>query len=249
MQPIDGFGASDAWRVQFVGANWPLEKRNAMADLLFSQKLKEDGSPEGIGLSLWRFNIGAGSAEQGLASDIGNSWRRSECFLNEDGTYDWTKQAGQQWFLRAAEERGVESFLGFVNSPPVHYTKNGKAYSPGGTNINLEFGRIPDYAEFLATVCQHFEQEGLAFDYLSPVNEPQWNWDSPGQEGSPATNGDIAGILRDCLLNLKKRMSNPKLLCRRLVNCNSCMVILEMPDVRINCMLFLILRHPTTLEI
>ena len=124
LQSIDGFGASDAWRVQFVGANWPLEKRNAMADLLFSQKLKEDGSPEGIGLSLWRFNIGAGSAEQGLASDIGNSWRRSQCFLNEDGTYDWTKQAGQQWFLRAAEKRGVESFLGFVNSPPVHYTKN-----------------------------------------------------------------------------------------------------------------------------
>ncbi|WP_291862805.1 glycoside hydrolase [Marinilabilia sp.] len=205
LQSIDGFGASDAWRVQFVGANWPLEKRNAMADLLFSQKLKEDGSPEGIGLSLWRFNIGAGSAEQGLASDIGNSWRRSQCFLNEDGTYDWTKQAGQQWFLRAAEKRGVESFLGFVNSPPVHYTKNGKAYSPGGTNINLEFGRIPDYADFLATVCQHFEQEGLAFDYLSPVNEPQWNWDSPGQEGSPATNGDIASILRELSPKLEEK--------------------------------------------
>ena len=28
------------------------------------------GAPKGIGLSSWRFNIGAGSAEQGDASDI-----------------------------------------------------------------------------------------------------------------------------------------------------------------------------------
>jgi hypothetical protein len=25
-QVIDGFGASDAWRAQFVGKNWPIEK-------------------------------------------------------------------------------------------------------------------------------------------------------------------------------------------------------------------------------
>ncbi|MFO8002487.1 MAG: glycoside hydrolase [Marinilabilia sp.] len=196
-QVMEGFGASDCWRVQFIGENWPVEKRNAMADLLFSQKFKEDGSPEGIGLSLWRFNIGGGSAEQGAASDIENSWRRAECFLNEDGTYDWGKQSGQQWFLQAAKERGVESVLGFVNSPPVHYTQNGKAYSPGGRNINLESGRMPDFANFLATVSDHFENEGLPFDYLSPVNEPQWDWDSPGQEGSPATNKDIADLAKE----------------------------------------------------
>ena len=205
LQTMEGFGASDAWRTQFVGANWPLEKRNAIADLLFSRDVKEDGSPEGIGLSLWRFNIGAGSAEQGSASDIENSWRRAECFLNEDGTYNWSKQEGQQWFLHAAKERGVESLLGFVNSPPVHFTKNGKAYSPGGNSINLEAGRLPDYAEFLATVCQHFDNEGLTFNYLSPVNEPQWGWDSPGQEGSPATNQDIAALLRELSASLEEK--------------------------------------------
>lgn len=205
LQTMEGFGASDAWRTQFVGANWPLEKRNAIADLLFSRDVKEDGSPEGIGLSLWRFNIGAGSAEQGSASDIENSWRRAECFLNEDGTYNWSKQEGQQWFLRAAKERGVESLLGFVNSPPVHFTKNGKAYSPGGNSINLEAGRLPDYAEFLATVCQHFDNEGITINYLSPVNEPQWDWDSPGQEGSPATNQDIAALVRELSASLEEK--------------------------------------------
>jgi O-glycosyl hydrolase len=205
LQTMEGFGASDAWRTQFVGANWPLEKRNAIADLLFSRDVKEDGSPEGIGLSLWRFNIGAGSAEQGSASDIENSWRRAECFLNEDGTYNWSKQEGQQWFLRAAKERGVESLLGFVNSPPVHFTKNGKAYSPGGNSINLEAGRLPDYAEFLATVCQHFDNEGITINYLSPVNEPQWDWDSPGQEGSPATNQDVAALVRELSASLEEK--------------------------------------------
>ena len=51
-QQIDGFGASDAWRAQFVGKNWPLDKRVHMADLLFSRELDSLGNPRGIGLSL-----------------------------------------------------------------------------------------------------------------------------------------------------------------------------------------------------
>src|SRR5690606_22555438 len=35
-QTIHNFGASDAWSVQFVGENWPVEKRSRIADLLFS---------------------------------------------------------------------------------------------------------------------------------------------------------------------------------------------------------------------
>ena len=41
--------------------------------------------PKGIGLSLWRFNVGAGSAEQGEASQIASPWMRTECFLQADG--------------------------------------------------------------------------------------------------------------------------------------------------------------------
>ena len=44
-QVIDGFGASDAWRAQFVGENWPVEKREYIADLLFSQEIDKDGNP------------------------------------------------------------------------------------------------------------------------------------------------------------------------------------------------------------
>ena len=94
--------------------------------LFFSLNENEDGSPKGIGLSCWRFNIGGGSADQKGETGIRDPWRRAESFLQSDGTYNWQKQSGQRWFLRAAKKRGVESFIGFVNSPPIALTKNGK---------------------------------------------------------------------------------------------------------------------------
>lgn len=214
-QEMDGFGASDAWRCQFVGKNWPLDKREKIADLLFSQQLDQDGNPRGIGLSMWRFNIGTGSAEQGSNSYIANEWRRSECFLNADGSYDWTKQEGQQWFLQAAKKRGVEKVIGFVNSPPVYYTQNGKAFSPGGWHWNLKSGYVNKYADFLATVAAHFQSIDLPFNYISPVNEPQWDWTAgsngwAGQEGTPAANNEIATLTKELSSQLAQRGLNTK---------------------------------------
>lgn len=51
-QTIDHFGASDCWTTRIPG-KWSKEKRERVADLLFSRE-------KGIGLSLWRFNLGAG---------------------------------------------------------------------------------------------------------------------------------------------------------------------------------------------
>ena len=42
-QTIHSFGASDCWRVQYIGKNWPIEKRNQIADLLFSSELDSWG--------------------------------------------------------------------------------------------------------------------------------------------------------------------------------------------------------------
>jgi O-glycosyl hydrolase len=212
-QTIDGFGASDAWRCQFVGKNWPLEKREYIADLLFSREMNSKGNPKGIGLSIWRFNIGAGTAEQGDSSGIKNSWRRSECFQNSDGSYDWTKHAGQQWFLEAAKQRGVEKFLAFPNSPPVHLTRNANAYADKGVfGINLKPGKMDDYAAFQVDVIEHFEKKNFHFDYLSPVNEPQWGWDNHSQEGTPATNEDIYALVKYLSSELSQRNLNTKIL-------------------------------------
>ncbi len=194
-QTLRGFGASDAWSTQFVGKNWPVEKRNQIADWLFSRDTTDSGAPEGIGLSIWRFNIGAGSAGQGDASGIEDPWRRAPGFLQSDGSYDWTKQQGQRWFLQAAQERGVSTFIGFANSPPVEYTANGKAFGDGSGSANLPDDRFDDFAQYLGRIAEHFENKGLPFDYLSPVNEPQWNWSQGNnQEGSPYTNAEIARL-------------------------------------------------------
>lgn len=192
LQTMESFGASDAWQGNFIGKNWPLDKRNKMADLLFSRELDAEGNPKGIGLSLWRFNLGAGSTEQGDASDITDEWRRTECFTTDGVAYDMSKQAGQVWFMKAAKERGVEKLLAFANSAPVYLTQNGKAHASIKEFYNLKDGKMPELADFWVTSLDKLKTEhSLTIDYVSPFNEPQYEWDGSGQEGSPATNTNI----------------------------------------------------------
>jgi hypothetical protein len=192
-QTIHSFGASDGWTCKFFGKWADNDKKEQIADWLFSTDTTSDGTPKGIGLSLWRFNIGGGSYEQGANSGITDEWRREECFMNADGSYDWSKQSGAQWFLQAARQRGVKYSLGFSLTPPVFITKNGKAFNAtGGVNMNIQVGKMDAYAGFLADVTKHFQ-----LDFLSPVNEPQWAWGQPtsaGQEGTQADNGEIAAL-------------------------------------------------------
>lgn len=210
-QTMDNFGASDAWSCQFVGG-WPDRARNQVADLLFSQKTKKDGSPKGIGLSLWRFNLGAGSAQQRQKSGIRDEWRRADGFLKTDGSYDWNAQAGQLWFLKAARKRGVEKFLAFSNSPPVQMTKNGKAYSDSG-KVNIAADKYPAFADFLARAVKGVAKETrVKFDYISPVNEPQWDWSDGGQEGCPYTNSEIAGLFRSISTSFDQAKIGTKIL-------------------------------------
>ncbi len=178
-QLIEHFGASDAWSAQFVG-HWPDQKKRAISELLFSSEVDADKSPKGIALSMWRFNIGAGSAEQGSQSGIRDEWRRAESFMNADGTYDWSKQAGQVWFANAAKGFGVENLLVFPNSPPVSMTNTGKAYASLGKS-NLSSENYAAYGNYLAQVIIGLEEKGLKVNYVSPVNEPQWDWSDSGQ--------------------------------------------------------------------
>lgn len=197
-QVIDNFGASDGWSTKFVG-NWANNtKKNLIADYLFSLDTNSNGSPKGIGLSLWRFQIGSGSTEQGASSTIPDEWRRSECFLAPNGTYNWQKQSGQQWFLEAAKARGLNNFLAFVLSPPVQFTVNNKATGLANSQYNLNPVHTNNFADFLVNVVQHFNGLGYNFKYLSPFNEPQYDWGSSGtpQEGSGATNSFMASFIK-----------------------------------------------------
>lgn len=209
-QTIDNFGASDAWSCQFVG-EWPVEKRKEIAGLLFSKDLDQNQNPEGIGLSLWRFNLGAGSASQGDQSGIKDEWRRAESFLQRDGSYNWENQKGQVWFAKEAKERAVENILVFANSPSVNFTRNGKAYSGSKEQSNLPRENYGDFAVYLAKAAEGLEKMGIPVDIISPVNEPQWDWTDGGQEGTPFWNNEIAEIVRLLDKEIDHRNLNAKI--------------------------------------
>lgn len=196
VQVIENIGSSGCWFSEGIGKYWPKEKKERIAELLFSKQFESNGQPKGIGLSAWRFNIGAGTLEQGDKSGIRDFRKRSDSFLNLDGTYDWTKQAGYRFFLQQAKNYGVETLIAFSNSPPINYTKNGLGYkTEKDYQSNLKADAYGDFAKFLTTVVKHFDGLGLHFDYVSPVNEPQWDWShkfgEADQEGSAWRNEEI----------------------------------------------------------
>ncbi len=189
-QVIDNFGASDCWRMQKLGG-WSEESKNRVADLLFSPS-------RGIALSAWRFNLGGGLAHEHMGAD---SWRTVETFEVAEGEYDWTRQAEERWFLGAAKARGVEQFIAFSNSPPGRMTRNGRTFaSDSEGSSNLKDGFEGQFARYLADITQHFnensdESQRIGFDWISPINEPQWPWIGGGQEGCRASNEDIKAIV------------------------------------------------------
>ena len=197
-QTIDGFGASDAWSAWRIG-EWNDSLQTTVADWLFSSEMKDDGSPRGIALSIWRFNAGTGSAAQGDSAHI-NPDTRTERFEH---------QTGQRQMMRLARDRGVPTFLAFYNSPPVDLTLNGLATNTGrGGTYNLRADAYDDFARYAADMVQTAKREdNIHIDYVSPVNEHDghWNWQGPKQEGTPATNREVARIAREMSREFTRR--------------------------------------------
>jgi O-glycosyl hydrolase len=207
-QTMSGFGASDCWTAQYVGKYWSDSEREKAAKLLFCKQFDKNGNPQGIGLSIWRFNLGAGTIEQGDSSNIKDITRRAECFLDLAGQYNWKKQIGQQWFLEKAKKYGCNQFVAFSNSPPVFFTRNEKGYALKDGLANLKTDKYNEFADYLVCVLEYFKKKkGIEFQYISPVNEPQWDWSGTYQEGSPWQNEEI----RKIAIELDKSLINRKL--------------------------------------
>jgi hypothetical protein len=196
-QEIDHFTASDAWSGNFVGMYWNADEKEKIARWLFSRKTDASGNPEGIGLSLWRVNLGAGTLEQDQA-DILPHQRRAESFRTKDNqNYDWGKCSGQQYFIRKAVDYGCNNFVLFSNSPLVHHTKNGKGWSSSDNSANIRPESYADFATYLVDVAEYCLKKKWNISYISPINEPQINWDSPRQEGSPWRNSEIKKMFEE----------------------------------------------------
>ncbi len=189
-QTIEYWGAADAWSGDFVGKYWSETSKQKIADWLFSQEYDENGNPKGAGLSAWRVNLGGGTLEAPNA-DIFPYQRRAESYLTVDGkNYDWGKCAGHEYWMAEAVKRGSNYFILFSNTPLVQYTLNGKGYSDG-KRANIREECYDDYARYLVTVAKHYMDKGWKVPFISPINEPQHQWDTPKQEGSTWRNSEM----------------------------------------------------------
>lgn len=170
-QTMDGFGASAAWWSQYVGT-W--ENADDIIKLLYDEN-------EGIGLDIYRYNLGAGSR------DINDNTmyiddERTNCFLQKDGTYNWNNDAGAMRALSLARAHNPNLKVTlFSNSAPVYMTNNGHAYAnpvndDGTFNANISEGNYQRFASFVSTCAEHFIDEGYNVTEVSPINEPEWSW-------------------------------------------------------------------------
>lgn len=169
-QTMEGFGASAAWWAQDVGG-W--ENIDEITELLY-------GTDKGIGLNIYRYNLGGGSEND---TGIGDWHRRAEDFLspssniNNPSTYDWNADVNARKALASAQKANNDLKVTlFSNSAPVSITENGKAYCSNGVSHNLAQSNYQNFANYVINCAEHFIDEGYNVTNISPINEPEWDW-------------------------------------------------------------------------
>lgn len=203
-QTIEGFGASGAWWAQIVG-NWTHEDpisgkpvRDRISELLFSKT-------EGIGIGIYRYNIGGGSKHSGRGT-FSEPARATEGFETAPGEYDWSRDAAAVYMMRRAVSDGADEVIFFVNSPIERLTNNHKTHLDKHQIFreNIKKKNYPVFAKYCADVAEHFIGEGIPVKYISPVNEPFWVWNG-GQEGCHYRPSSCRKVLRAFVKELDGR--------------------------------------------
>lgn len=166
-----GWGTSLAWWAKVVGA-FPEPARSDYMEKIFS-------STNGLGLNVVRYNIGGGenphpdpprSSFMAFRADIAG-------YEPTPGVWDWTADPAQRWVLREAIKQGADHLEAFSNSPPWWATVSGSVTGGHGGTDNLRPDADAKFADYLATVVQHFHTSwGITFQSLEPLNEPTNGW-------------------------------------------------------------------------
>ena len=208
-QEITGWGTSGCWWAQKLGE---CESAEEVTKLLFSE--------EGLGLNIYRYNIGGGSKDNPDGRLWKESSRAAESFLvwdeeKQDWVYDWSKDAQAQKILEMSLSYGcIDTVVMFANSP--HYSMCVSGQASGGlkpAQSNLKKECYQDFVDYFLDITQHFIDMGVPVKYISPINEPQWDWggDWVGQEGCHYEIDEAVEVIRLFALAIKERNMDVKL--------------------------------------
>lgn len=170
LQTLKGWGTSACWWSQYCRNP---ETAEQIAELLYSKT--------GLGLNIYRYNIGGGTDPSNCR--VTNAWRRTESLYTFDrekecGKYDFSLDSSAVAMMkRCLEKGGIDTLVLFANSPHFSQTSTGQA---SGSLLyhtcNLPKSNYRKFATYILDVAQHFIDEGLPVKYISPINEPQWKW-------------------------------------------------------------------------
>ncbi|MBR4201810.1 MAG: discoidin domain-containing protein [Oscillospiraceae bacterium] len=199
---FEGWGTSLCWWANRVGYSDSLAQQ--AADTFFGEN--------GLRLNIARFNIGGGdNPSHNHITRTDSNMPGYTKYQNGQVTYDWSADANQRNVLkRCVEAAGDDAIVEmFSNSPPYYMCKSG--CSTGNTNPganNLKDDCYDDFAEYLAEVCKHYEQEwGIKVQSVEALNEPYtnfWGANSYKQEGC---HFDIGNSESTIILELQKSMA------------------------------------------
>lgn len=208
-QTFEEFGTSSCWWAQTI-------EDDATAREI-AKKLYDEN--EGLGLKIFRYNIGGGEADNPDCR-IWDTARRTESFyvLDEETgeyKYDFTRDANARRIMDYAVEYGAEKIILFCNSPHFSMTKSGHA--SGGLeeySSNLPKENYQAFVDYVLTIADWFVSQGYPIYAISPINEPQWSWGSPdwvGQEGCHYEPDEAIELLEMFAIEMQKRNSPYKL--------------------------------------
>ncbi|WP_172251012.1 glycoside hydrolase family 30 protein [Saccharibacillus deserti] len=200
-QTFEGWGTSLAWWANVIGG-WSEERRTEIVEKLYSAE-------KGLGFNIARYNIGGTKDARDPYLHYGKAILS---YQNEDGTWDWSRDAGQRTVTRQIRKIAeTPIFEAFSNSPPWWMTcsydperKDGAdgcttgGFDGGG---NLRSGREREFAEYLTETVKHFRDEwGIVFRTLAPFNEPVadwWKYRIAKQEGAHIGPAQQQAVIRE----------------------------------------------------
>ncbi len=185
LQPIDGFGFSEAFGRTNVIRAMSTQNQQQVLDLLFSPTT-------GAGMNILRLGISStGSSIQPTNPGGPNATPRYVWDGNDDG---------QVWLSKQAQSYGVSRFYANPWSAPGYMKTNGDEAN-GGALCGLSGASCASgdwrraYANYLIQYTRFYAQEGIRITDLAFTNEPNWTATYSSMRFTPAQAAELAKIV------------------------------------------------------